>query len=120
MHSFPDFFELSIEVFLSQNLSPQTTKCCLHYRLHFVVCQVFNNILLYNFVMEIMAKRLNELRKEKGLAQKDVAEYLGITKSAYGFYEQNRREPSPETIKKLADYFEVSADYLLGRTDKER
>ncbi|HHU50386.1 MAG TPA: helix-turn-helix transcriptional regulator [Firmicutes bacterium] len=67
--------------------------------------------------MEIMAKRLTELRKKRGLAQKKVAEYLGITKSAYGFYEQNRREPSPEVIRKLADFFGVSADYLLGRVD---
>jgi len=64
-----------------------------------------------------MAKRLTELRKKRGLAQKKVAEYLGITKSAYGFYEQNRREPSPEVIRKLADFFGVSADYLLGRVD---
>ncbi|HBC31140.1 MAG TPA: hypothetical protein DC024_07860 [Clostridiales bacterium] len=67
-----------------------------------------------------MAKRLTELRNAKGLAQKDIAEYLGITKSAYGFYEQNRREPSPEIIKKLADYFDVSADYLLGRINKPK
>jgi transcriptional regulator with XRE-family HTH domain len=76
--------------------------------------------MLYNLVMEIMAKRLTELRNAKGLAQKDIAEYLGITKSAYGFYEQNRREPSPEIIKKLADYFDVSADYLLGRINKPK
>ena len=76
--------------------------------------------MLYNLIMEIMAKRLTELRNAKGLAQKDIAEYLGITKSAYGFYEQNRREPSPEIIKKLADYFDVSADYLLGRIDKPK
>jgi transcriptional regulator with XRE-family HTH domain len=76
--------------------------------------------MLYNLIMEIMAKRLTELRNAKGLAQKDIAEYLGITKSAYGFYEQNRREPSPEIIKKLADYFDVSADYLLGRINKPK
>ena len=76
--------------------------------------------MLYNLIMEIMSKRLIQLRNAKGLAQKDIAEYLGITKSAYGFYEQNRREPSPEAIKKLADFFDVSADYLLGRIDKPK
>ena len=76
--------------------------------------------MLYNLIMEIMAKRLTELRNAKGLAQKDIAEFLGFTKSAYGFYEQNRREPSPEIIKKLADYFDVSADYLLGRINKPK
>lgn len=41
--------------------------------------------LLYNLFMEIMAKRLVELRNKRGLVQKDVAEYLGVTKSTYGF-----------------------------------
>ena len=50
-----------------------------------------------------MAKRLTELRKKWGLAQKGSG-VSGDYQSAYGFYEQNRREPSPEVIRKLADF----------------
>ena len=62
-------------------------------------------------------ERLKSLRQQKKMRQKDVAEKLGITESAYGFYEQGRREPSHETLQQLADIFEVPIDYLLGRTD---
>jgi transcriptional regulator with XRE-family HTH domain len=64
-----------------------------------------------------LGKRLKELREEKGLLQKDVAKYLKITTSAYGYYEQGKRDPDTETLQKLADFFNVSVDYLLGRTD---
>lgn len=61
--------------------------------------------------------RLKELRVTKGVSQGDVAKYLGITQQAYANYERGARKPDPETITKLADYFEVTADYLLGRSD---
>lgn len=57
------------------------------------------------------------MRQQKKWKQKDVARKLGITESAYGFYEQGRREPSHETLQQLADIFDVQIDYLLGRTD---
>lgn len=63
----------------------------------------------------MIGERLKNLREERNLLQKDVASYLNITTSAYGFYEQGKRNPDMETIKKLADFFNVSADYLLGR-----
>lgn len=62
-------------------------------------------------------ERLKELRADKNVMQKDVATYLGLTPKAYCFYELGKREPSIENLIKLCDYFEVSADYLLGRTD---
>jgi transcriptional regulator with XRE-family HTH domain len=61
--------------------------------------------------------RLKELRSEKDILQKDVAKYLNITTSAYGFYEQGKRVPDIEIINKLADFFSVSTDYLLGKSD---
>lgn len=61
--------------------------------------------------------RLKELRTEKNLSQRDIAEYLGITQQAYANYERNAREPDFGTISKIADLFDVSVDYLLGRTD---
>ena len=57
-------------------------------------------------------ENLKHLRTAKGVLQKEVAEYLG---KAYGFYELGQREPSINTILKLCDYFEVTADELLGR-----
>ncbi|GGE16359.1 transcriptional regulator [Marinithermofilum abyssi] len=67
--------------------------------------------------MNIFATRLRELRQQHGLRQSDVAKKLGITESAYGYYEQGRREPPYKSLQQLADLFDVSVDYLLGRTD---
>ncbi|PRR86012.1 helix-turn-helix domain-containing protein [Clostridium luticellarii] len=60
---------------------------------------------------------LKELRYEKDVKQEDVAKAIGISKSGYGYYEQGRSMPDPEMLLKLAKYFNVSADYLLGNTD---
>ena len=62
-------------------------------------------------------KILKELRAEKGFTQKEVADSLGVSKNCYAGYEQGYREPDLKTFRKIADYFGVSADYLLGRTD---
>lgn len=61
--------------------------------------------------------RLKDIRKEQGLLQKDLAAHLGITQQAYANYESGKREPDYDTLAKLADIFNVSVDYLLGRTD---
>lgn len=61
--------------------------------------------------------RLKYLRGSKGWKQKDIADRLGITESAYGFYEQGKREGSQETLQKLADIYEETIDYIVGRTD---
>lgn len=63
-------------------------------------------------------ERLKALRKARQLTQSDVASYLGITVSAYGNYELGQREPDLATLNKLAEYFDVSVDYILGRTDE--
>jgi len=61
--------------------------------------------------------RLKELRSTKGVTQKTMAEYLGITDQAYAKYEYAMREPNHDTTIKLANFFEVSIDYLLGCSD---
>ncbi|MBE5736602.1 MAG: helix-turn-helix transcriptional regulator [Clostridiales bacterium] len=61
-----------------------------------------------------MKDRLRELRKEKGVTQKVVADAIGVTESAYSNYEQGLREPSVMIIIALCRYYDVSADYLLG------
>ena len=64
--------------------------------------------------------RLKDLRNQKGLSQKEVAEYLGISQPAYANYERQAREADYDTLKKLSDYFNVSVDYLLGRTEQKQ
>ena len=64
----------------------------------------------------MLNNRLKSLRNEKGALQKDVAEYLKISTSAYVFYEQGKRIPDVETLNKLSDYYNVSIDYLLGKS----
>ncbi|MBP1917220.1 transcriptional regulator with XRE-family HTH domain [Lederbergia galactosidilyticus] len=68
--------------------------------------------------MDMFSKRLKLLRTNKKLTQQNMANFLGITRQGYAKYETGQSEPDNETIKKLADFFDVSTDYLLGRTDK--
>jgi transcriptional regulator with XRE-family HTH domain len=65
----------------------------------------------------MLSIRLIDLRKAKGNTQEEVARYLGVTRPAYTAYETGRRQPDYECLLKLADYFNVSTDYLLGRSD---
>lgn len=60
-----------------------------------------------------LGERLKHLRHGRKISQTDVAQYIGITRSAYSHYESNNRQPVYETIIKLAAYFNVSVDYLL-------
>ena len=61
--------------------------------------------------------RLKFLREEKGLFQSDIAKILGVSIAAVAFYENEKRDMSPDTIIKLAEYFDVTTDYLLGKSD---
>ena len=61
--------------------------------------------------------RLKEIRTNKGLTQTEVANNLKISQQAYANYETGKRQPDQEMLAKIADYFDVSVDYLLGRTD---
>ena len=63
---------------------------------------------------------LRELRKIKGVTQKDVADTIGVSQVAYSYYELGKREPPFETLTALADYFGVSVDVLLGRSNTEQ
>ncbi|GAB2569133.1 helix-turn-helix domain-containing protein [Gracilibacillus alcaliphilus] len=70
--------------------------------------------------MVIFQNRLRYLREEHGIKQEDMAKKLNISTSAYGYYEQGRNEPSLDSIKKMADIFDVSVDYLLGIIDTKK
>ena len=61
--------------------------------------------------------RLKFLRTEKGESLEKIAKYLNVTIQTISNYENERRDMTPDTILRLAEYFNVSTDYLLGRTD---
>ena len=61
--------------------------------------------------------RLKELRIEKGLLQSDIAKKINKSDRAVGLYERGERDIGTETLAILSDFFDVSIDYLLGKTD---
>ncbi|MBR3667908.1 MAG: helix-turn-helix transcriptional regulator [Ruminococcus sp.] len=63
--------------------------------------------------------RLKELRKKKGLSQQRLAMELNVNQNTISRYESGEREADYKTLIMIADYFDVSIDYLLGRTDKK-
>ena len=64
--------------------------------------------------------RIEEMRLERGLNQSEMAAVLGISQTVYARCERGDREVSADLLVALADYFETSTDYLLGRTDYPR
>ena len=62
-------------------------------------------------------KCLKQLRESKNLTQKNLAEILNLTQSTIAYYESGKKQPYLNMLEKLSDYFNVSVDYLLGRTD---
>ena len=64
--------------------------------------------------------RIAELRKNAQMSQFQLAKVLGIGTSTLGMYETDKRKPSPKVLEKMADYFSVSTDYLLGRKTNEK
>lgn len=70
-----------------------------------------------NECLEIFGQRLKSLREEQGLSQRALAEIIGISKGAVYYYENEGRAADIVTLKKLSDFFGVSADYLLGSTN---
>ena len=63
-------------------------------------------------------KRLYDLRVDHDLKQEDVADVLKITKQAYGMYENKKRSLPIESLIALCKFYNVSADYILGLSDK--
>ena len=62
--------------------------------------------------------RLKQLRQTNNVSQQELADLLGISTRAWRFYESGDREPNIAGLITLADYFDVSLDYLIGRSDK--
>lgn len=67
--------------------------------------------------MEIVAKRLRQLREGMNLSQTQIGKLMSVPQSSIYRYEYGQSSPSFENMVKFADYFDVSLDYLFGRTD---
>ena len=67
--------------------------------------------------MSKFAERLRSLRTERDVTQKDLGELLGVKNFSIYTYEKGRSEPNIDGLIALADFFDVSIDYLVGRTD---
>ncbi len=66
---------------------------------------------------DIFKERITKLRKERGLKRQQVADDLGITRASLEFYEKGKRKPDIEMTARIAKYYNVSADYLLGLSE---
>lgn len=64
-----------------------------------------------------MYRRIRDLREDKDLLQKDLADYLGCTQVSYSHYELGKRDIPTDVLIKLARFYNTSTDYLLGITD---
>ena len=62
-------------------------------------------------------ERIIQLKTERRLLQKDIAASIGLSLRAYQYYEKGQKEPTLSVLVRLADYFNVSLDYLVGRSD---
>lgn len=67
--------------------------------------------------MNTLGDRLREARSYKNLTQDEVASRIGVTRSVIARYESNTNDPPSENLRKLAEIYEVSTDWLLGRTN---
>lgn len=65
-----------------------------------------------------LAERMKNLRLEKNLRQEDAAKELGMSMSTYCRYEYGKREPTASALWRMADFYNVSIDYMVGRTDE--
>lgn len=72
------------------------------------------------FPKKIFAERIKTLRIKKNIKQSELGEIVGLTYTAVSDIERGRRTTTLEKLDALADYFEVSVDYLMGRTDNPK
>jgi len=69
------------------------------------------------YIMKVMGERLRTLRESMKLSQAKMADLLGLKQSSINRYEQGTATPTIENLRKYADYFDVSMDYIFARTD---
>lgn len=69
--------------------------------------------------VHMFGDKLKQLRKQKKLTQEELANILDVARTTYSSYEQGRRMPDPEIQKRIAEYFNVSLDFLHGRKESD-
>lgn len=65
-----------------------------------------------------MVKNLKAIRNKKGISQQTLASAIGLTQQSINMYENHKIEPDIDTLIEIANYFNVTVDYLIGRTDE--
>ncbi|MCL6446826.1 MAG: helix-turn-helix transcriptional regulator [Armatimonadetes bacterium] len=70
--------------------------------------------------MNTFGQRLKVLREEKKLSQEELGKIFHLSQSTIAYYEKDKKQPSQKTLQKFADFFNVSVDYLLGRTNNPK
>ena len=68
----------------------------------------------------MLKDRIKKLRKEKKLSQRELAKKINLSPSTIAMYETGQRKPDTDKLKQIADFFNVSIDYLLGNTDEKK
>ncbi len=79
----------------------------------FVIVLDYSQFVMYS-VVEVVVMRIKEIREKKGILQKDLAARLGIANNTFSQYENGKREPDVETLKRIAEALGVSLDELVG------
>ena len=74
-------------------------------------------IFVYFLSMQVFGERLKELRNLKGITQKQLAQLMNVSGNTIHSWERDKQEPSMSSLLFLSEYFEVSLDYLFGKSD---
>lgn len=82
-----------------------------------ILIDLYKNI-SYIYIRGVdIVNRIKELRNKKGIKQADLANFLGVVQGTLSYWENDKFDVDNASLQKLADYFNVSTDYILGRTD---
>ena len=84
------------------------------------IINVDNKIALVKTVMKMIYKRIRDLREDNDMTQAQVGEKINVPQRTYAYYETGERMIPPHVLWALADLYDVSIDYLLGRTDDKK
>lgn len=68
----------------------------------------------------MISERLKSLREDADLSQKELAKALGVSPSTIGMYESGKRTPDSEMLTRICDFFNITVDYLLGRSNVKK
>lgn len=79
-----------------------------------------SEVFFYYEVIIVIYKRIRDMREDRDLTQEYIGKLLHVNQRTYSNYENGKRSISPEALSVLADFYETSVDYLMGRTDVKK